>query len=92
MLKNLINLIYPQTCFGCNNLLLKNEVTICLECLCNLPETHHVKIIDNDVTKKFYGLVPIEFGVSLLYFKSDGIVKQLIHNLKYRKRYLSTGA
>lgn len=86
MLKNLINLIYPKICFGCKSLLLKNETTICSECLLGLPETYHYKIKDNDVAKKFYGIVPIEFGISLLYFKSDGIVKQLIHNLKYKEQ------
>lgn len=84
MLKNLINLIFPQLCNGCNNLLLKNESRICTNCLYELPETHHHKITDNEVTMKFYGLVPIEFGASFLYFKSKGIVKQIIHNLKYR--------
>lgn len=84
MLKNLINLIYPETCFGCNRLILKNETKICTKCFYELPQTFHHKIKENDVTQKFYGLVPIEFGASFLYFKSDGIVKQLIHNLKYR--------
>lgn len=39
---------------------------------------------ENEVTKKFFGLIPIEFGASFLHFKHDGIVRQLIHNLKYR--------
>lgn len=86
MLKNLMNLIYPNVCFGCDNLLLKNEATICSNCLHSLPETFHHKMKENEVTKKFYGLVPIDFGVSFLYFKSEGVVKQLIHNLKYREK------
>lgn len=84
MLKNLINLIFPETCKGCNNLLLKNEVVICANCLHNLPQTFHHKMDENEVTKKFFGLIPIEFGASFLHFKHDGIVRQLIHNLKYR--------
>lgn len=84
MLKNLLNLIYPETCFGCNELILKNEGKICSSCLHDLPQTFHHKIKENNVVEKFYGLLPLEFGTSFLYFKSDGIVKQLIHNLKYR--------
>ncbi|BCY27656.1 amidophosphoribosyltransferase [Flavobacterium okayamense] len=86
MLKNLINLIYPQTCFGCKNLLLKNEKTLCSDCLHELPKTYHHNIFENDLTKKFYGIIPIEFGASFLYFKSYGIVKEIIHNLKYRDK------
>lgn len=84
MLKNLINLIFPKVCKGCNHLLLKNESVICTDCFHNLPQTFHHKMEENEVTKKFYGLIPIEFGAAFLHFKHDGIVRQLIHNLKYR--------
>lgn len=84
MLKNLINLIYPEVCLGCSQLLLKNEKTICTECLTDLPYTYHHKIVDNDVTRKFYGIIPIEFGAALFYFKSQGISQSLIHHLKYK--------
>lgn len=86
MLKNLINLIYPQICFGCKNLLLKNEKTLCSSCLHELPKTYHHEMLENDLTKKFYGIIPVEFGASFLYFKSHGIVKEIIHNLKYRDK------
>lgn len=84
MLKNLINLIFPKTCNGCKNLLLRNEAVICSVCLHELPQTYHHKNNTNEIMQKFYGIVPVEFATSFLYFKSDGIVKPLIHNLKYR--------
>jgi ComF family protein len=51
-----------------------------------LPFTHHHKIPNNDTIKKFYGLIPLEFGLSMLYFHHGGIVQELIHNLKYRNQ------
>jgi ComF family protein len=84
MLKNLLKLIFPKLCFGCNNLLLQNEYIICSHCRHNLPLTNHHLISNNDTTKKFYGIINLEFGASMLYFHKDGIVQKLIHNLKYK--------
>lgn len=84
MLKYLINLLFPKLCLGCNSLLLHNETIICSECNHNLPYTKHHFLERNDTTKKFYGIVPIEFSASMLYFHHKGIVQNLIHNLKYK--------
>lgn len=84
MLKNLINLVFPKLCMGCNSLLLTNEAIICCQCNHNLPYTNHFFLKNNDTTKKFYGIIPIEFSASMLYFHQKGIVQSLIHNLKYK--------
>lgn len=84
MLKNLINLLFPKLCSGCNSLLLNNEKIICSECNHHLPLTQHHFLESNDTTKKFYGIIPIEFSASMLYFHQKGIVQNLIHNLKYK--------
>ncbi|MES2863067.1 MAG: phosphoribosyltransferase family protein [Bacteroidota bacterium] len=67
-------------------MLLKNESVICTKCLHNLPLTHHHKITETEIHKAFYGLVPFEFGASILYFTKKGISQNLIHNLKYKNR------
>lgn len=84
MLKYLINLLFPKLCLGCNSLLLHNENIICSECNHNLPYTNHHILENNDTTKKFYGIIPIEFSAAMLYFHHKGIVQNLIHNLKYK--------
>jgi ComF family protein len=84
MLKYLINLMFPKLCLGCNSLLLCNEQTICSACNHNLPHTNHHLLKSNDTTKKFYGIIPIEFSAAMLYFHHKGIVQNLIHNLKYK--------
>ena len=84
MLKYLINLMFPKLCLGCNSLLLCNEQTICSACNHNLPHTNHHLLKSNDATKKFYGIIPIEFSAAMLYFHHKGIVQNLIHNLKYK--------
>ena len=86
MLKNLLKLFFPETCSGCKFLLLYNEVILCSKCRHNLPFTYHHEIPHNDTIKKFYGLIPLEFGLSMLYFHHGGIAQELIHNLKYRNQ------
>ena len=84
MLKYLTNLLFPKLCSGCNALLLKNENIICSECLHHLPLTQHHFLERNDTTKIFYGIIPLEFSASMLYFHKKGIVQKMIHSLKYK--------
>ncbi len=84
--KNLLNVLFPVFCNGCSNLLLKNEKVICTKCNHNLPFTHHHNIKETEIDKVFYGIIPIEFGASMLYFTKKGVSQNLIHNLKYKNR------
>jgi ComF family protein len=86
MLKNLINLLFPNLCAGCNALLLENEGLICAKCRHNLPHTQHHLNPNNYIAAKFYGVLPIEFCSAMLYFHKDGIVQNLIHQLKYKNK------
>jgi len=52
----------------------------------HLPLTHHHNLKDHEMHRAFYGIVPFEFGASLLYFRKKGIAQQLMHNLKYKKQ------
>lgn len=84
MLKNLLKLLFPALCYGCEELLLNNEKKLCTACIHNLPITNHHLFNSNDTINKFYGIVPLEFAFSMLYFHHDGIVQKLIHQLKYK--------
>lgn len=86
MFKSLVNLLYPKTCNGCNNNLLENEIVLCTACRHHLPYTQHWLNKENETYNKFYGRLPLEHASSLLYFHKEGIVQQIIHNLKYRGR------
>lgn len=84
--KNLLNVVFPAFCNGCSKLLLKNEKIICTTCMHHLPLTHHHNLKDHEMHRAFYGIVPFEFGASLLYFRKKGIAQQLMHNLKYKNQ------
>lgn len=86
MLQSLINLLYPTLCNGCDALLLEYEDTICTHCRHDMPLTHHYLNPGNETAQKFYGRLPLEHASALVYFHKEGMVQQLIHNLKYRKQ------
>ncbi len=83
MLKNIIDLFFPKICFGCDNVLLQNESVICTLCRHNIPLTNHCFQFDNEMFKRFYGQIPVEYVGAKFIFHKKGIVQKLIYNLKY---------
>jgi len=86
MPKNIFNLFFPKTCGGCNAFLLQNETVICSSCRHEIPQTNHHLNSNNEIFNRFYGRIPIETALSLMYFTKNGRVRQLIHHLKYNGR------
>jgi ComF family protein len=86
MLKSLFNLLYPKTCCGCTTVLLESENELCTTCRHEMPFTRHCLSSDNETMKKFAGRLPLEHASSMVYFHKEGIVQEMIHNLKYRGR------
>ncbi|KJD31832.1 amidophosphoribosyltransferase [Tamlana nanhaiensis] len=84
MLKNLVNLFFPEVCYACQNLLHDNEVSICTTCRHDLPVTNFHFTDDDTVKKVLYGRAKIEHGTALFRFQKKGLVQQLIHGLKYK--------
>nr|WP_299435278.1 ComF family protein [uncultured Aquimarina sp.] len=86
MLSDLAYLFYPIYCAACDNPLHKNERILCTSCRHKLPLGNFHKVNAKKIEKVFYGRVKIENATSLLVFEKDGLVQNLIHNLKYRGR------
>jgi ComF family protein len=84
MLKSLVNLLFPKGCSGCDCLLLESENIICTSCRHDMPFTLHHLNPENETYKKFYGRIPLEHASSMVYFHKNGIVQEMVHNLKYR--------
>ena len=84
MLTSLFNLLYPKTCCGCRGLLLESEPELCTACRHGLPFTQHHGNPDNEMAKKLCGRLTLEHASALLYFGKEGMVQEMLHNLKYR--------
>ena len=84
LLKDFFDLFYPNICANCKEQLLQNEKVICTFCRNDLPLTNFQSYTINKVSSIFSGRITIEKSYSLLFFRKQGITKNLIHDLKYK--------
>lgn len=73
-------------CFGCNVRLYRGEQILCTFCRDQLPLTEYSFNEENAVDRIFYGRTDIKKASSLLIYTENGIVQNLIHQLKYRNQ------
>ena len=86
ILNDINSILFPWLCFGCNARLYRGEQILCAFCRNQLPLTEYSLNEENAVDRIFYGRTDIKNAISLLYYTEKGIVKNLIHSLKYRNR------
>lgn len=86
ILNDINSLLFPILCFGCNVRLYRGERILCTFCRNQLPLTEYSFNDENAVDRIFYGRVEIEKASAFLYFREEGIVRNLIKCLKYRGR------
>ena len=84
LISDLVSLLFPRLCCACETPLFKTELDICLHCLHGLPFTDFHLYPDNRVAKQFWGRVPLQSAMAMLYFKKGNRVQQLIYQLKYK--------
>ena len=86
ILNDINSILVPSGCFGCNTHLRKGERLLCTLCRNQLPLTEYNYNDENPFDRIFYGRVPIKKSNAFLFFTENGIVKHLIHHLKYRNQ------
>jgi ComF family protein len=86
ILNDINSILLPEVCFGCNAHLYRGEYLLCTVCRNQLPLTEYNFNAENTVDRIFYGRINIEKANSFLFFIENGIVKNLIHYLKYRNQ------
>ncbi len=84
ILLDLINLVFPNVCPACGELLVKNESVICAGCLYALPRTNFHLERDNPVAQTFWGRVRLENATSYYSYQAGSYLRRLIHELKYK--------
>ncbi|MEM9078072.1 MAG: phosphoribosyltransferase family protein [Bacteroidota bacterium] len=86
IINDINNILLPQVCFGCNTRLSRGEHVLCTVCRHELPLTDYNFTKENAVDRIFYGRTPIKKAASFLFFTKNGMVKNLMHYLKYKKQ------
>jgi len=80
------NILLPRVCFGCNAQLFRGERILCAVCRHDVPLTDHNYLEENAVDRIFYGRIPIKKAASFVFFTKKGIIKNLLHWLKYKNQ------
>jgi ComF family protein len=78
------HLLYPHNCEGCGTDVLNDDSYLCVKCLHDMPVTGFVASANNPVEQSFYGRLKVEAAASGFYFHKDGLVQQLVTQLKYK--------
>lgn len=84
IINDIVNILLPTACFGCNAQLSRGEISLCTVCRNELPLTDYNYKEENPIDHIFYGRVNIKKANSFLFFTKNGIVKNMIHQLKYK--------
>lgn len=84
MLVDFLDLVFPSICVGCQQPLVRGEKQLCTFCRSNLPVTYDHIMQDNRLQYKFYGMHQVKGVWSYLYFRKEGMVQKIIHQVKYR--------
>lgn len=84
--QDMFHTLFPDICLACDTQPKTRHADFCIECLHKMPYTDHFVISENEVTKHFKGRVNLHHGAALLRFREGGIVQNMLHKLKYKKR------
>ena len=88
IINDINSILLPRVCFGCNNQLYRGEYLLCTVCRNDLPITDYNFLEENAVDRIFYGRIPVKKSGAFFFFSQNGIVKQLLHHLKYKNQEL----
>lgn len=86
-LTRIFDLIAPRQCVVCGQRLAVTESVLCATCHQHLPLTLFERHpYDNDMAKRFWGLIPIERAAALFFYEAQSEQARLIYHLKYYQR------
>ncbi len=82
---SVFDLVYPQYCISCDEVLERQEKHICWACLTDLEFTQNHYYSQNEITELLISEIPLRKAASFMIYKPDGILQQMIFQLKYRQ-------
>lgn len=85
-MNDIIRVLMPLTCFGCNAHLIRGEHQLCTVCRNHLPLTDYTFNEQNPIDRIFYGRIKVKKASSFLFFSENSPVQRLIHHLKYQNQ------
>lgn len=82
--RRLLDLFAPRLCCICGQRLTPTEEEICISCNLGLPRTGYAASpLDNLLSRRFWGRIPVERCASLYFYKVHSHTKRPVLRLKY---------
>lgn len=85
MFSSLQDFLFPDRCIGCNQIIAA-EIFVCEICKTQINFNTHAFETENLLKERCKPLFPIENAFSLMQFEKEGLSRDLLHQLKYKKR------
>lgn len=86
LLRDFAGLFYPNLCIACGFRHPPRKSLLCTNCRINLPRADHLSSLENELSERFWGRVPIHSAAAMFRFTKGGKVQRLLHRLKYQGR------
>lgn len=86
ILKAVFEIFFQKRCLFCKTHLLEEEKYFCLHCFFALPFTNYPLDSENPVNHIFLGKAKISAASSLFFFDKQGLIQNMLHNLKYNQK------
>ena len=80
VLHDLIDLVFPNCCPGCDQPLVSGEEHLCTSCELDLP----VYPANENINQYFAGRLELEEARAFIKFYTAGIAQKLLHHIKYQ--------
>lgn len=81
-----LDLLFPKYCIACETLISAESGFLCLSCKHTLPYTDMEKMEESAAQVRMLTRLPVTFAASLFYFIDAGMVRAMLHKLKYHNR------
>ncbi len=82
-LQALLDFFFPRYCLCCRRHMSPGEEVLCVRCQADLPRVRTVSFEENDIARIFWGLVPIEKGISFFHYTPHSPHSRILFELKY---------
>lgn len=81
----LLDLLFPNRCLDCNQIISKNEL-VCEICFSKIKFSHQQFSDENTLKNRCKLLFPVENAFALMEFEEKGLSRKIIHQLKYHSQ------
>lgn len=71
LIKDIMNFLFPPSCYICGNRLSGDDRIVCFECLSKVEQTDYHLFQHNILERMFWGHIPIEKAAALMRYDSD---------------------